>query len=56
MTFPRQVPGIPLRSPVHQLETDVVYAEVDGVPLRYDHYRPLGTTGPVPAVVFVPGG
>ena len=56
MTFPRQVPGIPLRSPVHQLETDVVYAEVDSVPLRYDHYRPLGTTGPVPAVVFVHGG
>jgi len=41
---------------VHELETDVVYAEVDGVPLRYDHYRPLGTTGPVPAVVFVHGG
>ena len=56
MTFPRQVPGIPLRSPVHELETDVVYAEVDGAPLRYDHYRPLGTTGPVPAVVFVHGG
>src|SRR6516225_9296463 len=56
MTFPRQVPGIPLRSPVHELETDVVYAEVDGVPLRYDHYRPLGRTGPVPAVVFVHGG
>jgi acetyl esterase/lipase len=56
VTFPRQVPGIPLRSPVHELETDVVYAEVDGVPLRYDHYRPLGTTGPVPAVVFVHGG
>jgi acetyl esterase/lipase len=56
MTFPRQVPGIPLRSPVHELETDIVYAEVDGVPLRYDHYRPLGTTGPVPAVVFVHGG
>jgi acetyl esterase/lipase len=56
MTFPRQVPGIPLRSPVHELETDVVYAEVDGVPLRYDHYRPLGTTRPVPAVVFVHGG
>ena len=56
MTFPRQVPGIPLRSPVHELETDVVYAKVDGVPLRYDHYRPLGVTGPVPAVVFVHGG
>ena len=56
MTFPRQVPGIPLRSPVHELETDVVYAEVDGAPLRYDHYHPLGTTGPVPAVVFVHGG
>src|SRR5262249_27041910 len=56
MTFPRQVPGIPLRSPVHELETDVVYAEVDGVPLRYDHYRPIGVTGPVPAVVFVAGG
>ncbi len=56
MTFPRQVPGIPLRSPVHELTTDVVYAEVDGVPLRYDHYRPLEVTGPVPAVVFVHGG
>jgi acetyl esterase/lipase len=56
MTFPRQVPGIPLRSPVHELTTDVVYAEVDGVPLRYDHYRPLEVTGAVPAVVFVHGG
>jgi acetyl esterase/lipase len=56
MTFPRQVPGIPRRSPVHELETDVVYAEVDGVPLRYDHYRPLGVTGLAPAVVFVHGG
>ena len=56
MTFPRQVPGIPRRSPIHELETDVVYAEVDGVPLRYDHYRPLGVTGLAPAVVFVHGG
>src|SRR5262245_40196052 len=56
MTFPRQVPGIPLRSPVHELTTDVVYAEADGVPLRYAHYRPLGVTGAVPAVVFVHGG
>src|SRR5262249_60879500 len=56
MTFARQVPGIPFRSPVHELTTDVVYAEADGVPLRYDHYRPLGVTGAVPAVVFVHGG
>ena len=56
MTFPRQIPGIPLRSPVHELTTDVVYGEADGVPLRYDHYRPLGVTGAVPAVVFVHGG
>src|SRR2546426_4550080 len=56
MSFPRQVPGIPLRSAVHELTPDVVYATVDGVPLRYDHYRPLGVAGPAPAVVFVHGG
>ncbi len=56
MSFPRQVPGIPLRSTVHELTPDVVYATVDGVPLRYDHYRPLGVAGPAPAVVFVHGG
>jgi len=56
MAFPRQVPGIPLRSPIHELRPDVVYGEVDGTPLRFDHYRPLGTTGPAPGVVFVHGG
>jgi acetyl esterase/lipase len=56
MAFPRQVPGIPLRSEMHELHPDVVYAEVDGVPLRYDHYRPLRVDGPAPAVVFVHGG
>jgi len=56
MAFPRQVPHIPRRSPVHELREDVVYAEVDGVPLRYDHYRPLGVDGPAPAIVFVHGG
>jgi acetyl esterase/lipase len=35
---------------------DVVYAEVDGEPLRYDHYRPRGVSGPTPCVVFVHGG
>src|SRR5687768_2244114 len=55
-TFPRQVPGIPPRSPFHVLETDVIYAELDGVPLRYDHYRPLPERGPVPAVIVVHGG
>jgi acetyl esterase/lipase len=56
MSFPRQVPGIPLRSAIHELRTDVVYAEVDGEPLRFDHYRPLGSEEPAPAVVFVHGG
>jgi acetyl esterase/lipase len=56
MAFPRQIPEIPRRSAHHVLETDVVYAEVDGEPLRYDLYRPLGVTGPAPAVVFVHGG
>jgi len=56
MTFPRQVPGIPPRSQYHELRTDVVYAEVHGESLRFDHYRPLGTTGPAPAVVCVHGG
>ena len=48
MTFPRQVPGIPLRSDIHELRTDVVYAEVGGVPLRFDHYRPVQATGATP--------
>src|SRR5262249_27119125 len=56
MTFPRQVPGIPLRSDIHELRTDVVYAEADGVPLRFDHYRPLPGGGAAPAVVLVQGG
>jgi acetyl esterase/lipase len=56
MTFPRQVPFIPKRSATHELTTDVVYAEVAGMPLRYDHYRPLGVRGPRPVVVLVHGG
>ena len=56
MTFPRQVPGIPLRSDIHELRTDVVYAEADGVPLRFDHYRSVQVVGQAPAVVFVHGG
>jgi len=56
MAFARQVPLIPQRSAIHELTTDVVYAEVAGVPLRYDHYRPLGGEGPRPAVVLVHGG
>jgi acetyl esterase/lipase len=56
MPFPRQVPGIPLRSAFHELRTDVVYAEVAGEPLRFDHYRPLGVAEPAPAMVFVHGG
>lgn len=56
MAFPRQVPFIPRRSDTHELATDVVYAEVDGEPLRYDFYRPLGVSGPTPGVVFVHGG
>jgi acetyl esterase/lipase len=56
VSFPRQVPAIPQRSRFHALFTDVVYAHAGGVPLRYDHYRPLGVTGPAPAVVFVHGG
>jgi acetyl esterase/lipase len=56
VSFPRAVPGIPPRSAHHELTEDVVYARVDGVPLRYDHYRPLPVRGPAPAVVFVHGG
>ena len=56
MAFPRQVPGIPRLSDTHELTMDVVYAEVDGFSLRYDHYRPRRVTGPAPAVVFVHGG
>jgi acetyl esterase/lipase len=56
MAFSRQVPFIPRRSATHELTTDVVYAEAGGEPLRYDHYRPLGVSGPTPCVVFVHGG
>jgi acetyl esterase/lipase len=56
MAFSRQVPFIPKRSASHELMTDVVYAEVAGEPLRYDHYRVLGATEPTPAVVFIHGG
>lgn len=56
MAFPRQVPGIPRHSEVHDLVEDVVYAHADGVPLRYDHYRPRRVDGPAPAVVLVHGG
>lgn len=34
----------------------MIYDEVDGVPLWFDHYRPLGLEAPAPAVVFVHGG
>jgi acetyl esterase/lipase len=54
--FPRQVPYIPRRSEYHELREDVVYAEADGVPLRFDHYRPLKASVPAPAVVLVHGG
>jgi acetyl esterase/lipase len=54
--FPRQISDIPARSAHHELRTDVVYDEVGGIPLRYDHYRPLGTDAPAPAVLFVHGG
>jgi acetyl esterase/lipase len=54
--FPRQVPGIPRSSEWHELREDVVYAEVDGVPLRYDHYRPRKAAGLAPGIVFVHGG
>jgi acetyl esterase/lipase len=54
--FPRQVPGIPRASESHELTEDVVYAEVDGVSLRYDLYRTRRTRGPAPAVVVVHGG
>jgi acetyl esterase/lipase len=56
MPFARQVTGIPKRSEIHELTEDVVYAHADGVPLRYDHYRPLEVSGPSPAVVLVHGG
>jgi acetyl esterase/lipase len=56
MAFARQVTGIPRVSEIHELVEDVVYARVDGVPLRYDHYRPRRVVGPAPAVVVVHGG
>ena len=56
MAFPRQVPGIPRHSAIHELTEDVVYGHADGVPLRYDHYRPRGVDGPAPVVVLVHGG
>lgn len=56
MSFARQIANIPLRSPTHELRTDVVYDEVHGVPLRFDHYRALGGPEPTPCVVFVHGG
>src|SRR5689334_1212278 len=56
MSFPRQVPHIPRLSETHELREDVVYAHADGVPLRFDHYRPRQVDGPAPAVVFVHGG
>lgn len=56
MAFPRQVDNIPRRSEHHLLETDVVYDEVGGEPLRYDLYRPRRVKDLAPAVVFVHGG
>jgi acetyl esterase/lipase len=55
-SFPRQVPGIPRSSAHHELEEDVVYDEVAGVPLRYDFFRPRPASTPTPAVVVVHGG
>jgi len=54
--FPRQVPGIPRLSEVHELWEDVVYAHAGGVPLRFDHYRARKVDGPSPAVIVVHGG
>src|SRR5436190_694467 len=56
MAFPRQVPHIPRLSEFHELREDVVYAHADGVPLRFDHYRPRKVEGPAPAVIFIHGG
>lgn len=56
MTFPRQVPGIPRASEVHELREDVVYDHVSGVPLRFDHYRTRKADGPAPCVVVIHGG
>ena len=56
MPFPRQVPYIPRTSETHELREDVVYGDADGVPLRFDHYRPRKVDGPAPAVVLVHGG
>jgi len=56
MRFPRQIPNVPLRSQVHELRPDVVWDEVGGEPLRYDHWRSLVADGPAPCVVFVHGG
>jgi acetyl esterase/lipase len=56
MPFARQVPHIPRESETHELREDVLYAHVDGAPLRFDHYRPRKVTGPAPAVVMVHGG
>src|SRR5215470_18437383 len=56
MPFPRQVPNIPRRSETHELREDVVFGEADGVPLRFDHYRPLKVSGAAPVVVVVHGG
>jgi len=56
MPFPRQVPNIPRLSDFHELRQDVVFAEADGVPLRFDHYRARKVDGPAPTVVLVHGG
>src|SRR5437763_4639225 len=56
MTLPRPVPHIARLSELHELREDVVYAHADGVPLRFDHYRPRKVDGPAAAVIFVHGG
>jgi acetyl esterase/lipase len=56
MPFPRQIPYIPRKSEFHDLREDVVFAERDGFPLRFDHYRSLKADGPAPVVVVVHGG
>lgn len=32
------------------------YANIDGVDIKLDVYTPLGTRGPIPAVLFFHGG
>lgn len=45
--------GLPLGI---EVERDLPYAEVDGVPLVLDLYRPSGARGPLPVLLFLHGG